>query len=158
MMNLLRGLLLAICVTSAACDRGPEGRSAMKPGEGGRVKWVDIGSVQRGPIRRDSLSDEQMARIRALQVVFVEMDGLTVERWVDNFKRDVNPELELRVWERIARAYRAYCDGRQLSAAARKDVYRVALLRSMASERDVLERVELEALSRDEAIEVMKGF
>jgi len=58
----------------------------------------------------------------------------------------------------MAKAYRAYSDGKQLSAAAKKDVYRVVLLRSMASEQDVLERVTLNELSHDDAIAVMRGF
>jgi hypothetical protein len=99
-----------------------------------------------------------MSRIRELQAIFVEVDGLTVGQWVDNFKRDADPEKELRVWERMAKAYRAYCDGKRLSLVAKRDVYRIVLLRSMTSEQDVLERVKLNELSRDEAIAVMKGF
>jgi hypothetical protein len=99
-----------------------------------------------------------MARIRTLQATFVEVDGQAVDQWVDNFKRDADPDRELRVWERMAKAYRAYCDGKKLSLEAKKDVYRIVLLRSMASEQDVLERVKLKGLSRDDAIEVMKGY
>jgi hypothetical protein len=154
-MKLLGVLLLAIC---AACERAPQGQSVVKPNDGGRVEWVDPKTIQPGPIQGDALSDEQMARIRALQAVFVEVDGQAVEQWVDNFKRDADPDKELRVWERMAKAYRTYCGGKHLSAAAKKDVYRVVLLRSMASEQDVLERVKLNELSRDDAIAVMKGF
>jgi hypothetical protein len=157
-MRLLRVLLLAICVAPAACERAPQGQPAAKPNNRERVTWVDPKTIQPGPIRRDALSDEQMARIRALQAVFVEVDGQTVEKWVDNFKRDADPDKELRVWERMAKAYRTYCEGKKLSVAAKKDVYRVVLLRSMASEQDVLERVNLNELSRDDAIAVMKGF
>lgn len=157
-MKLLRVLLLAICATLTACERAPRGQPAVKPDDGGKVEWVDPKTIRPGPIQRDSLSDEQMARIRALQAIFVEVDGQTVEEWVDNFKRDADPDKELRVWERMAEAYRAYCDGKDLSAAAKKDVFRVVLLRSMASEQDVLDRVNLNELSRDEAVAVMKGF
>jgi len=157
-MKLLRVLFLTICAVSAACERAPQGQPAAKPNDGGRVEWVDPKTIQPGPIQRDALSDEQMARIRALQAVFVEVDGQTVEQWVDSFKRDWDPDKELRIWEQMAKAYRGYCDGKQLSAVAKKDVYRVVLLRSMASEQDVLERVELNELSHDDAIAVMKGF
>ncbi len=81
-----------------------------------------------------------------------------MEQWVDNFKRDLDPDRELRLWERIAKAYRAYCGERKLSLGAKTEVYRVLLLRSMASEQEVLERVQLKELSRDDAIAVMKGY
>jgi hypothetical protein len=122
------------------------------------VEWVDPKSIQPGPIQRDALSDDQMARIRSLQATFVEVDGQPVEQWVDNFKRDADPDKELLVWERMAKAYRGYCEGKKLSAAARKDVYRVVLLRSMASEKEVLERVKLAELSREDAVSVMKAY
>ena len=57
-----------------------------------------------------------------------------------------------------AKAYRAYCHGRKLSTAAKKEAYWVVLLRSMASEKDVLERAKLKEISREDVIEVMKGF
>lgn len=122
------------------------------------MEWIDPNTIQPGPIRHDTLSDEQMARILALQAVFVELDRYSVEQWVDDFKRDADPDKELRVWERMAKAYRSYCDGKQLSAVTKNDVYRVVLLRSMASEQEVLERVKLDELSRDDMIAVMKGF
>jgi hypothetical protein len=158
MTKSLQVLLLALCLASVSCDRAPPGQKTEKDSGGGRVEWVDPKSIQPGPIRRETLSDEQMARIRTLQGTFVEVDGQTVEQWVNNFKRDADPDKELRVWERMAKAYRAYCDVRKLSPEAKKEVFRVVLLRSMASEQDVLERVKLKELTREEAIAVMKGY
>lgn len=155
-MKSLRLALLAVCLVS--CDSASEVKRRDKAKADGRVEWIDPKTIQPGPIRRDALSDEQMARIRSLQATFAEVDGQTVEKWVDDFKRDADPDQELEVWERMAKAYRAYCDGRKLSPEAKKDVYRVVLLRSMAPEKDVLERGKLKELSREEAIAVMKGF
>ena len=150
--------LLSLCLAIVSCDRAPRGKPAEKPDGRERVEWVNPETIQPGPIRRDVLSDEQMARIRTLQATFVEVDGLTVERWVDNFKRDMDPDKELRVWERMAKAYRAYCGGKDLSPEKKKDVFRVVLLRSMATEHDVLEQAKLKELSRDDAIAVMNGY
>ncbi len=148
----------AFCLSSMSCHRVPDVKIDDTGKTEGRVEWVDPKLIQPGPIRRDSLNEEQMARIRTLQATFVEVDGQTVEQWVDNFKRDADPDKELRVWERMSKAYRGYCVGRTLSADAKQDVYRVVLLRSMASEQDVLERVKLKELSREDAIAVMKGY
>jgi hypothetical protein len=157
-MKLLRALLIALCWASLACDRASNQKPADKGEASGRVEWIDPKSIKPGPTLRDQLSEEQMARIRALQATFVEVDGQPVERWFDNFKRDVDPDREIRVWERMAKAYKAYCEGKKLSPEAKKDVYRVVLLRSMAQEQDVLERIKLKELSREEAIAVMKDY
>jgi len=99
-----------------------------------------------------------MERVRRLQAVFIEVDGQSVEQWVDNFKRDLNPDRELDIWEAIAKAYTAYCSKRTLSPEAKREVYKVVLLRSMAPESDVLERLELKVLTKDDAVAVMQGF
>jgi hypothetical protein len=122
------------------------------------VQWVDPSTIQPGQIRRDSLTAEQMERVRKLQAVFVEVDGQSVEQWVDNFKRDLNPDRELEIWESMAKAYTAYCSKRTLSPEVKKEVFEVILLRSMAPEKDVLERLELKVLTKDEAVAVMRGF
>lgn len=156
-MNTLSRLLLVLVVAFTACDRVPKG-TPVELNAGGRVEWIDPKTIQPRPIRRDVLSDEQMVRIRTLQAKFAEVDGQVVEQWVENIKRDADPDRELRVWERMAQAYRAYCEGKKLSAAATKDVYCVVLLRSMAPEQEVLKQVKLAELSHEEVIIMMKGF
>jgi hypothetical protein len=151
--------MLAFCLAAGSCaDSAPKGNPTEKTDGPGRVEWVDPATLQPGPIQRDNLSDEQMSRIRALRATFVDVDGQTVEQWVDNFKRDADPDKELRIWERMAKAYRKYCDGKDLSAGKKKEVYRVVLLRSMASEQDVLQRAKLKELSREDVLDVMKGY
>src|SRR5262249_11406773 len=107
---------------------------------------------------RDSLTSEQMARIQKLQTALVEVDGQPVEQWVDDFKRDLDPDRELDVWETMAKAYTAYCSTHTLSPEAKKEVYKVVLLRSTASEQEALEHLELKVLTKDDAIAVMRGF
>jgi hypothetical protein len=100
-----------------------------------------------------------MERVRKLQAVFVEVDGQSVEQWVDNFKRDLNPDRELDIWETMGKAYTSYCSKQcTMSPEAKKEVYNVVLLRSMAPEKEVLERLELKVLTKDDAVAVMRGF
>jgi hypothetical protein len=158
-------LIVFSLLTTAAltgCDRR-EPSSATKPTPAApasqpQVQWIDPSTVKPGPIRREALSAEQMERVRKLQRVFADVNRSSVDEWVDNFKRDVHPDRELDIWEAMAKAYTAYCSKHTLSPEARMDVYRVVLLRSMASEQDVLERVELKVLTKDQAVEVMRGY
>ena len=158
----VHAFLIVIWLIAIGCDRREQSSASNPPSAAPtsqpEVQWVDPRTIQPGPIRRDSLTPEQMERARKLQTVFVEVDGQSVEQWVDNFKRDLNPDRELDIWETMAKAYTAYCSKRTLSPEAKKEVYKVVLLRSMAPEKDVLERLELKVLTKEEAAAVMRGF
>lgn len=154
-------LVALIGMCSASCGQTaipPTPTATNKAESAGEVRWIDPKDIQPRPIQRDSLSDEQLARVRALQSIFVEVDGQSVDQWVDNFKRDLNPDRELAIWEKMAGAYTSYCTKRDLPVESKKEVYKVVLLRSMASEDDVLKRLELKILSKDDAVEITKGF
>jgi len=125
--------------------------------EAASVQWVDPGELRLSPIRRERLSDEQMDRLEAIHETFAEVDGMTAEERLDGFLRDLSPDKELEVWEMMAWHYERFVESRSLSHEAKQEAYKVVLMRSMASEEDVLERVPLSALSRDEAIELMRG-
>lgn len=121
------------------------------------VQWVDTRSLQPGPYWRDALSDAQMARLHAVRATLGDADTQSLDEWVDNFRRDADPDRELSIWEAIAGAFARYATPRPaLSAAARRDVMRVLLLRSMAGEADVLERVNVDELTRDEVLDVLR--
>lgn len=99
-----------------------------------------------------------MERIYKLRDALAEVERSPVEKWVDNFKQDANPDTELAVWERIAAGYIRYCSRKPLSKEAKQDVFQLLLLRSMASEREVLNHIKLKTLSVDEAKETLKEF
>ena len=103
-------------------------------------EWVNAKSLTPGPVRRDSLTEEQTARLRRIHDTFSEVDGFTFEQRLDGFKRDMNPDQEIDVWERMAGAYERFCGTRQLSAEEKKDVYGLLLMRTMTSEEETLRR------------------
>lgn len=131
---------------------------ATQDSQTGIVRWVDPKEIHQGPVQRDSLTDEQTERIKVLQQTFFEIDGQTIDQWIDSFKRDLNPDKELAIWEQMAKAYTAYCLSHELSLDEKKEVYKIVLLRSMASAEDVLERIELTLISESEAKNIMSAF
>lgn len=148
----------AVASCSSARQEEPTTESAAN-GTGGNVEWIEVDKIQPGPTVHETLTDEQMAHIKALQKVFFEVDGQPVEQWVDNFKRDLNPDRELAIWERMATAYGDYCASREdLTIDVKKEVYKIVLLRSMAPPDEVLSRIELKHLSKDEAQDIMRGY
>jgi hypothetical protein len=122
------------------------------------AQWVDPASLKPGPIKHQGLSPKQMERIYKLRDTLAEVEHSSIEKWIDNFKRDANPDKELAIWERIADGYARYCSKRLLSIDAKKDVFQLLLLRSMASEKEVLNHIKLKTLTVDEAKETLKEF
>jgi len=104
------------------------------------------------------LSPKQMERIYKLRDTLAEVEHSSIEKWIDNFKLDANPDKELAIWERIADGYTRYCSKRLLSIEAKKDVFQLLLLRSMASEQEVLKHIKLKTLTVDEAKDTLKEF
>jgi hypothetical protein len=96
-----------------------------------------------------------MNRARRLQKIFSEIDPSSVEKWVDDFKRDTDPERELKVWEQIAAAYEAYSAAKNLPLAAKRDVYGVLLMRSQVPAEEVLKHMRLNVLTENDAREIM---
>lgn len=122
------------------------------------ARLANLASLKPEPIKRQGLSPKQMERIYKLRDTLAEVERSPIERWVDNFKRDVDPDKELTIWERIADGYARHCSRKRLSLEAKEDVFQLLLLRSMASEQEVLSHVKLKTLTLDEAKEVLKGF
>jgi hypothetical protein len=147
--------IVALLVTTAfllgGCDRSS---SSTEP----RTQWIDPNNLEARPVRHASLTDEQMVRVRRVQKVFSEVDPSPVEKWVDDFKRDLNPERELSIWEGMATAYETFTASKSLALEAKKEVFQVVLLRSAAAEDDVLKRLELKFLTVKDAREVMSLF
>ena len=50
---------------------------------------------------------------------------MSMEEWLDGFRRDANPKSEVRWWERLTRWYRGYSDTRDLSAEQKKALFNV---------------------------------
>jgi len=93
-----------------------------------------------------------------MQRVFTEVDPSPVAVWIDNFEREPDPEREIAVYETMAHAYTSYCAQHSLEPAAREEVFALLLLRSGASEEEVLERNQLQHLNHEEALEVLRGY
>src|SRR5262245_17247039 len=80
-----------------ACRSDGQDRSA-KPAPS-QVQWVDPAKLQPGPVRHEQLSADQLERIKKLQQTFREVDAMPLEKWVDDFKRDADPDREIRIYE-----------------------------------------------------------
>ena len=126
--------------------------------QGPRTQMVNAADLKPNEIQHEQLSEEQLRRIKKLHETFAEVDRSSLEKWIDNFKRDANPDSEIAIWERVANAYRNYCSQRQLTLEAKGDVFQALVLRSMTSDEEAVKTLKLKVLSSDEARTIMREY
>ncbi len=119
---------------------------------------IDPNEIQQGPTLHDALPEELLARIKAVHETFADVDGTPLEKWIDDFKRDLDPEGNVRIWEDMQVAYNAYCGNRELPLATRKEVFKIVLMRSMMPDDDVLARIKLEHVSVDDVKTILAAY
>jgi hypothetical protein len=119
---------------------------------------VDPSTLQPGPVQHEAVSQDVIARIMRLHETFKEVDASPLSTWLDNFKRDQNPEREVEIYEAIARAYTGFAAGRQLSLEAKREVYGVLIQRSAATDDDVLVNIEVKAITLDDVKALLKLY
>jgi hypothetical protein len=123
-----------------------------------QTQMVNAADLKPNEIQHEQLSEEQLRRIRKLHESFAEVDRSPLEKWIDNFKRDENPDSEIAIWERVANGYRNYCSQRQLTLEAKGDVFQTLVLRSMTSDEEAVKTLKLKVLSSDEARKIMREY
>jgi len=122
------------------------------------VETVDPNEIQLGPIIHESLPDDLLRRIKLVTNVFESIDGISYEQSVGLYKRDLNPEANLSIYEEMAKAYNQFCENRCVSENEKLEAYRAVLLRSMFSTEETLNQLEFNSLSKAEAIELLQGY
>lgn len=122
------------------------------------VELIDPNSIQQGPTIHDALPDALLTRITNVHQIFGDVDGTPLEKWIDDFKRDLDPEGNVKIWEDMAVAYKSFCGKKELPLDTRKEVFKVVLMRSMMSDADVLSRLEVSRISVDDAKAIMAAY
>ncbi len=144
--HLILGLVILAVALCNSC-----GRQSRSSDDSPKIQWVDPANLKPGPIRHEALSDDQRQRIAAVQKVFAEVDSSPIEKWFEDFRRDVNPGRELSIWEAMAAAYSRYNSDKSLSLEQRKELFGVLLTGSGAPEEEAIKHLKLKVLSEAEA-------
>lgn len=82
----------------------PRGYILVQTTDGDRV-WARPEALKRGPVRSE-LSEEQLDRLRGIFDVVAPIEGGSWISFLDDFMRDVHPDHEIRIWERITEVFR----------------------------------------------------
>jgi hypothetical protein len=152
------GIVVLLCVTLLSCGSDKNEQSETRKGEA--VDWESVppGKIAKSPVRHDSLTENQMVRIKHIQEVFREVYPLSTEEWIDGFRRDVEPEGEIVLWEELARAYSLFLKEYNLSMSQKHEVYAVLMKRSMMEPERVLDELTLNYISEEQAMRAMELY
>ena len=66
---------------------------------------IPLDLLQRGPIQHAALPDALVERIKNFKAVLIEVEPAPLDETIEDFRRDLHPEREINVWERVAEAY-----------------------------------------------------
>jgi len=121
---------------------------------------VDPNSLTPSEIVHDSLSATQIEKIKQIQLTFAEVDPISLEETITNFKRDAHPDSEIAIWLSMAEAYQKYLKFRtqKTTLDIKKEVYKLILSRSMMSSEEAIKNTDLKFLTKGEAEEVLAFY
>lgn len=72
------------------------------------LERVQLASIAPGPVLRDKLSDSQLETARAIYAIVQPYFGDSFDAFELGFRRDLNPDRELRIWSVIAAAFQRF--------------------------------------------------
>jgi hypothetical protein len=117
-------------------------------------KQIPISQLKRGPIRHEQLSLSLTARINYLRQALDEVYAQPMEKWLDEFQRDANPESEVVWWERLTRCYLAYTEPKDLSFKQKQAAFKTLFTLAMGSDLQALD-AELGSLPQGAREEIL---
>lgn len=96
---------------------------------------IKISDLKQGPTRHYSLPQELVRRIKKFKQILTNVETASLEKTINDFKRDINPEKEIQIWEHIASIYQSYIfENAIIDLSTKKEVFSVILATSMGIE------------------------
>jgi hypothetical protein len=143
---LIRLLTVALLATTPLAGLTQEKQSGVQ---------VSPKDIHPQPNRQSKLSAAQLGRIKKLQVALSEVDDSSLDKWIEDFEKDRDPEREIRIWEAMAKAYQAYCSEHALNIRGKGEVMGLLLLRSGTTSEEAIQQFQPEVLTAKEGRDVV---
>jgi hypothetical protein len=101
------------------------------------TKKVNLDDLERGPTQHQTLSPDLIQRITAYKAILGAADPSSIDAAIDDFRRDLNPDKKVAIWERITHVFQQFTAGHQITTTdRRREVLRALLLLSAGAEVD----------------------
>lgn len=125
-----------------------------------KTEMVDPNSIQLSEVRHDSLTQSQLDRIQFVYQSFEEVYPSTLEETITNFKRDLNPDNEIKIWEHMAVVFTKYASENPTpdKLEHRKEAFKLILMRSMMNNESAISESELTLLSEYEIKSILENY
>lgn len=145
-------LIISTVLTFYSCNSGKNEKQ--------NIQTMNPNDIQVSEVVHDSLTTEQIDKIKTIQSTFAEVYPVSLEETITNFKRDQNPDSEIDIWLQMADAYKKYLSTKQdkLDLNTKKEVYKLILSRSMMSDEEAIANSKLTILTVKEAKEVLSYY
>jgi hypothetical protein len=88
---------------------------------------VPILELRRAPIRHPELPESLVWRIRAIRAAIWNVYPLSIDQWIDGFKRDSHPSNEVERWEALATVFMEVSLKKGMNLANKKKLYKMLL-------------------------------
>ena len=147
---LLAGLVLILVSIFLSYKKAQKNQSA---------NTLDPKKILPGPIVNDELSEEQIKKITQIQAVFSDIYPISLQDTINNFKRDRNPDNEIRVWENMMHTYETFiAKNPEINVEKKSEVFKLILTRSMMDENKVRSQTEFKILNENEVNEILASY
>lgn len=83
------------------------------------------------PIQHDKLPDNFIVRLKTIYIFLGELFSSSFKEFLQNFKRDINPLDEIKIWENILAVYLIFTKGKNFSKSKKKNILSILLFLSM---------------------------
>jgi len=122
-------------------------------------KIVDANELTPGPIRHEKLPEHWYNEAYSIYQLIAEVEGSGFEKFEENFRRDLNYDMEITIWRCIATAYNSYVTARIAPPTIdeKKAAFSVALTCSMLYENEEQVIAE-EPLSDEDAKFIYRSY
>jgi hypothetical protein len=91
------------------------------------VVWIDPSSVSKGEVRHDEFPDSYYQYFERIIICFKGVYDLSLEEWVDGFKRDANPDQEIAIWVFFGERFAKIIDEENLDESDRRELFRLLM-------------------------------
>jgi len=120
---------------------------------------INISQIKDGEPKHTVLSDDLIERIKVLKSKLSEVERSPLEKTIDNFRYDRNPENEVRTWEEIADKYLSYINTFSIPPRieCKQEIFKILLMASCCSVDDEF-LTSLAIVSKDEALYINSFF
>lgn len=95
------------------------------------TKKVKLSDLKFSPVRQETLPEGFIKRVIEYKEILKEVDTTTLEETINCFQRDIDPEKELFIWEKIAEIYIENTENENYLIEEKKEIFKRILLASL---------------------------